>query len=164
MSHRLESNEAGSTRALLASGSPTLRALFRPNHRYGFIVSRHPYPIGYLANAEPALPTRADLSIFSCWTIRGRLRAIEGVLSCFFGWHMLSRKNSGDSHESLVTIRCEPSCRDHVNCPGECRRLQMHHHYLARFFSGAVRLLQNIKSIELRRVHHGGNENWCERP
>src|SRR6266700_2310123 len=27
----------------------------RRPHRYGFIVSRHPYPIGYLANAEQAL-------------------------------------------------------------------------------------------------------------
>jgi hypothetical protein len=31
------------------------------------------------------------------------------------GWHLLSWNLEGDSHESIVTLRCGSSCRDHVD-------------------------------------------------
>jgi hypothetical protein len=32
------------------------------------------------------------------------------------GWHVVSWNLEGDSHESIVALRCGSSCRGHVDC------------------------------------------------
>jgi hypothetical protein len=61
-------------------------------------------------------------------------------------------KNPGEkiSLESRVTLHCRPSCRNLVNCPGECR-VEMLHYYVADGFGCAVVVVQRPGIQELTK-------------
>ena len=62
----------------------------------------------------------------------------------------------GDGHESRVTLRCGPSCRNLADCIGEGRS-QMLCYYVAYAFGRAV---LKTRSQELRRMPVDGKEKW----
>jgi hypothetical protein len=58
--------------------------------------------------------------------------------------------------KSRVTLHCRPSCRNLVNCAGQCR-VEMLHYYVADGFGCAV---HETKSHQLRRMPVDGKEKW----